>query len=101
MYGTIATFRVKQGKEQALKELMRTATTEVPGVIFECVFKSDKDPRIFSIVVGFESREAYRKNAESPEQHQRYLQYRELLETEPEWNDGEVVYTDVRAMAAS
>jgi hypothetical protein len=34
-----------------------------------------------------ESREAYRANAESPEQHHRYERYRAVLAAEAEWHD--------------
>ena len=33
-----------------------------------------------------------RANADDPRMHERYLQYRELLEAEPEWHDGEIIY---------
>jgi hypothetical protein len=45
------------------------------------------------LVVGFESKEAYRANAESPEQNARYEQYVQLLDGPPEWNDGEIAYS--------
>jgi quinol monooxygenase YgiN len=91
MYGTIAKFRIKPGKEQALRELSDEHVDAIDGIEFEHVFKMDNDPQVFYIVVGFESKEAYRKNADSPEQHQRYMQYRALLEEDPEWHDGEIV----------
>lgn len=100
MYGTIAKFRVKAGKEQALRELSQRDIEKIPGIVFENVFRMDDDPRNLYIVVGFESKEAYRKNAESPEQHQRYLKYLELLEEEPEWHDGEIIESRTLAAAA-
>ena len=36
--------------------------------------------------------EAYVANADSQEQHERYLQMREWLTADPEWHDGEIVY---------
>jgi len=39
----------------------------------------------------FESKEAYVANAGSPEQHQRYLRMREMLVSDPEWHDGEII----------
>jgi hypothetical protein len=51
------------------------------------------DPQAFMLVVGFESEEAYRKNAESPEQHARYEKYRALLDADPEWYDGEIAFS--------
>jgi hypothetical protein len=35
-------------------------------------------------------------NADSPEQHQRYLAFREILESDPEWQDGEIVEMGLR-----
>jgi hypothetical protein len=43
-------------------------------------------------VVGPESKEADRANAESPEQHARYEEYRALLDADPEWHDGEIIF---------
>jgi quinol monooxygenase YgiN len=95
MYGTVAKFHIKAGKEQALRELMDEHSDTIDGIAFEHVFRMDADPQVLYVVVGFESKEAYRKNAESPEMHQRYLQYRELLDAEPEWHDGEVVDSSI------
>ena len=36
----------------------------------------------------------YRANADSPEQDARYQKLRALLEDDPEWNDGEIVYSE-------
>jgi quinol monooxygenase YgiN len=91
MYGTVAKFRIKPGKEQALRELTDAHVDSIDGIAFEHVYRMDDDPQVLYIVVGFESKEAYRTNAESPEMHQRYLQYRELLEADPEWHDGEII----------
>lgn len=93
MYGTIAKFRVKAGKEQELRKLTESDVEQIPGIVFENVYRMDDDPQNLYIVVGFESKEAYRKNAESPDQHQRYLKYRELLEEDPEWHDGEIIHS--------
>jgi hypothetical protein len=41
--------------------------------------------------VAFESKEAYQKNAASPEQNARYEEYRALLDADPEWHDGEII----------
>jgi len=93
MYGTVARFRVRPGMEDRLQELEREQGPAVPGMVFQHVYQMDTDPRELYLVVAFESREAYRANATSPEQNERYQQYRELLETEPEWHDGEIVFS--------
>ena len=91
MYGTIARLRLKPGMDERLRELLGELRPQVPGLIFDHLYRLDTDPNEHYLVVAFESREAYRANAASPEQHARYERYRQLLETDPEWHDGEIV----------
>jgi quinol monooxygenase YgiN len=91
MYGTIARLRVKPGKEEELLTFGRDEEVQIPGVVFQYVYRMDADPNEFYLVVGFESREAYEANAASPEQHARFKQYRAWLDADPEWHDGEIV----------
>ena len=94
MYGTVARMRVKPGSEQKLLELGRRADMRsIPGLVAEAVYRLDGRPDEYMLVVAFESKEAYLANASSPEQHRRYLEYRELLAADPEWNDGKIVDT--------
>jgi quinol monooxygenase YgiN len=93
MYGTIAKLRIKPGMEAELEHLSREANAEIPGFNFQHVYRLDDDPQELYLAVGFASKEAYRANAESPEQHTRYEAYRALLDAEPEWHDGEIVFT--------
>jgi quinol monooxygenase YgiN len=93
MYGTIARMRMKDGARDDLLALgERFRDLKVPGHVGEWIYQLDTDPNEFIMAVLFESRDAYRANAESPEQHQRYQQIRALLERDPEWSDGEVIY---------
>jgi quinol monooxygenase YgiN len=91
MYGTVARLRVKPGQEAALRRLGQETTGQIPGVVFHHVYRMDADPQELMLVVGFTSEQAYRANAASPEQHQRYEQYRALLDADPEWHDGEII----------
>jgi antibiotic biosynthesis monooxygenase (ABM) superfamily enzyme len=92
MYGTIARLRVKEGAEADLQRLNEEfKTLNVPGYIGEYVYRMDADPRECYLVVLFADRESYRKNAESADQNQRYEQFRALLESDPEWHDGEII----------
>ncbi len=96
MYGTVARLHVGEGKEAALLALMERvgnpARTEAPaGQVFDIVLRSDSDSREFFLAAGFASREAYRANAESPEQHRIYEELRPLLDSDPEWHDGEII----------
>ena len=93
MYGTVARMRIKPGNEQELLKFAESAADAVPGVVSQTLYRLDNASNEYILVVGFEDRESYVANANSPEQHQRYLGYRELLESDPEWNDGEVIYS--------
>jgi hypothetical protein len=86
--------RVKPGAEAKLIELGRSADTRsIPGLVAQAVYRLDGRPDEYILAVAFEGKEAYRANADSPEQHRRYLEYRELLAADPEWSDGEIVDT--------
>ncbi len=74
MYGTIARFRMKPGMEQQLEEFSRQEVPQIPGFVFQHVYRMDADSNEYYLVVAFESREAYQANATSSEQHERYRQ---------------------------
>lgn len=90
MYGTVARTRVKlENREQLRKVTAAQGYDEVPGFVTSySLFESDSEATwIFAI---FADRAAYERNADDPAQHERYLEYRALLEDEPEWHDGEI-----------
>jgi antibiotic biosynthesis monooxygenase (ABM) superfamily enzyme len=92
MYGTVARLRIKPGMEQQLLEFDRKEqAVKIPGYTGAYIYRMDADPSVFYLAVVFESKEAYIANARSPEQDARYQEMRALLESDPEWNDGEVV----------
>ena len=93
MYGTIARFRVKPGMDEQMEAFSRQEVPQIHGFVFQHVYRMDADPNEYYLVVAFESREAYQANATSPEQHERYRQYSELLDAEPEWHDGEIMFS--------
>lgn len=94
MYGTVARLQLKPGVEGEMFKLSREfEAADGPGYIGEYVYRMDADPSVYYLAVLFESKEAYFANANSPEQHARYVQLRELMAADPEWHDGEVVYT--------
>jgi quinol monooxygenase YgiN len=95
MYGTVARFRVKPGMEQKLQETM-TGDENIAGYVGAIVYRMDNNPNEMYLAVVFDSKEAYVKNADSPEQDARYREFREMLEADPEWHDGEVVYSKMR-----
>jgi quinol monooxygenase YgiN len=92
MYGTVAHARIKAGVEDRLMAMMREySTLRVPGYHATYVYRMDSDPREIYMAVVFDSKEAYDRNAESPEQDKRFREMLELLEGAPEWHDGEIV----------
>ena len=99
MYGTVARIRMKPGTEAQLREIESESASEIPGFVFQHTFRMDDDPNEYFMVVGFTDKDAYVRNAESPEQHQRYLRYRALLEEEPVWHDGEIAFSIPEQMA--
>ena len=101
MYGTIARMRVQAGKEAELGRVMQDRSREIPGFLFAHVYRMDEDPQTLMLVVAFRDREAYHANARSPEQDAEYQHYRALLEADPEWHDGEIIFSDVAASVAA
>lgn len=95
MYGTVAKMRVKAGAEQQFLQIAETVeSVNVPGAVAVYIYQMDTNSREFYMTVVFESKESYVANANSPEQHQRFLQIMSVLENEPEWHDGAVVYAN-------
>ena len=95
MYGTVAKMRVKAGAEEAfLRVTEEIEGVPVPGIVAVYVYQMDADSRDYYMVVMFESKESYVANANSAEQHERFMQLMTVLESEPEWHDGAVVYAN-------
>ena len=93
MYGTVARVRVKAGMENQFAQVSREiGVGRAPGQIAVIVYQTDNDPRELYMIAMFENREAYHANAASPEQNDRFMRLMAVLETEPEWHDGEVIY---------
>lgn len=95
MYGTIARMRIKQGAEDEFERLSREFESErgpSGGWIATAVYRSNDDPQEVWMAVVFRDRESYESNAASPEQNEMYDQMRDLMESDPEWHDGEVIH---------
>jgi heme-degrading monooxygenase HmoA len=95
MYGTMARVRLKPGQEQALEEIGRSWLEErapqVDGFIADYILAPDGRPDERLMLVVFDSRESYLKNARDPEQDRWYRRMREALTADPQWTDGEIV----------
>ena len=89
MYGTIARFRIKPGaKDDFVKAMNSQGEAIIPGWVADYYFQIDQDPDEFYLVAIFKDKETYMANADSPEQHERYVVFRSFLVDDPEWHDG-------------
>ena len=94
MYGTVARIRVKPGSDDKLRDLMKAyETLSVPGHKSTVLYRMDGNPNEYYLAVVFADKDSYVKNADSPEQDKRYQEMVALLEGEPEWHDGEIIYS--------
>jgi len=92
MYGTVARMQLKPGAEQQMQQLTREyESMNIPGFVATYVYRMDNEPDVYYMAVLFDSKESYWANARSPEQDARFRQMRDLLASDPEWHDGEVV----------
>jgi quinol monooxygenase YgiN len=92
MYGTIAHFRLKPGtREEFIKAMDSFGEAVIPGWVADYYFQMNRDSDEFYLVAVFKDRETYTANADSAEQHQRYLKFRSFLAEDPVWNDGTIV----------
>lgn len=90
MYGTIARIKIDPSKLPELLEVGKHMG-KAPGQVAGYIYRMDADPGEMFLVAVFESKDAYWANAQSPEQHERFVELRALLLEDPEWNDGEIV----------
>ena len=94
MYGTVARLRVRADAEGKLRELMADMErTPAAGFIGSHIYRLDSDPLDLMLAVLFADRETYVRNADSPAQDAQYRKLRALLERDPEWHDGEVIWS--------
>ena len=92
MYGTIAKLKLKEGKLKDFKRHMDIEIRDIPGIEEVYVYQMDEDASDLFLVVVFSSQEAYIKYAESEKSNNQYLKMMKLLEAEPEWHDGDLIF---------
>lgn len=92
MYGTIAHFRIRPGvKDEFINVMDSFGDAVIAGWIADYYFQLEEDSDEFYLVAIFTDKETYLANADSADQHQRYLIFRSYLVDDPEWHDGFVV----------
>jgi quinol monooxygenase YgiN len=96
MYGTIARVCPKPGQESAvaasLEEWDKTQRPIVKGALVGYLFKPDKSPDELVMVAIFADKESYDANAMDPAQDEWYRGFRQHLQADPVWEDGEILY---------
>ena len=94
MYGTVARFKIKPGTFDALMKIADVqASASMNGYVGQYVYRMDDDPDMFYLAVLFKDKQSYVANADSPEQNERFQEMAQYFVGEPEWHDGEVVFS--------
>ncbi len=97
MFGTVARYRIKPGQSDAFMKEMANFESDPPkGWVYTTMFRSAGDENELWMSTVFESEEAYRENAGSPDMDREYRKMLEHLVAEPEWHDGHVIHEAMR-----
>ena len=97
MYGTIATLSIKPENAHALGTLLKEwnageGARDI-GYVGGFMLQTDADSSVIKMMAVFESEERFRANAARPEQDTWYQKVRALLNSDPIWEDGQVIAT--------
>ena len=90
MYGTVGRVKVKPENREKLLGVMRDqGNIAISGFnkAYAMFPENHEDEAV--LVVFFDDKESYWKNANDPEQDKRYREFAQFFESEPEWSDGE------------
>lgn len=94
MYGTVTRMHLKPGSEAQFKAMSdEYRDLKIPGFRQAYIYKMDANPNEIMMAVVFDDKASYHANAASPDQDARFRKMRELLASDPEWHDGEVIAT--------
>jgi heme-degrading monooxygenase HmoA len=98
MYGTIAHMRVRKGQQDQVRQMMQQMEQRpMAGFVASHVYRLDSDPQELMVAVLFADKDSYVRNADDPAQDVEYRKLRDLLERDPEWHDGEVIWSTTAA----
>ena len=90
MYGTVGRVKIKpENREAFMKTLNEQQNVDVPGFKSAYYMFPENREGDAVLVVFFEDKESYWKNANDPAQDARYQEFSKYFESEPEWHDGE------------
>ena len=98
MYGSIFRLKVKDGKEgqvvAQMDEWEKSRRPKIQGYLGSFILMAEKNTDEIMGVAIFTSRTSYFKNAKDSEQDKWYKKLRANLKADPEWNDGEFVWSE-------
>ena len=91
MYGTVAKMRVKAENVDAVRKVMAAQMEGAkPAGYIQSYVLSENDGDTQWLFVMFEDKASYMANADDPAQNERYMEFRALMEADPEWHDGTI-----------
>ena len=90
MYGTVGRVKIKaENRGQFRQTLENQRNANIPGFNRAWLMFPENREDEALMVVFFEDKDSYWKNANDPEQDKRYREFAQYFESEPEWHDGE------------
>jgi len=92
MYGTVAHMKVKPGEVEQLQKVI-VSDERADGEVAIYAYQLDADPNEIVIAVVFKDKKAYFDNADDPKTDEWFQKVRAHLESDPEWNDGEIIFS--------
>ena len=95
MFGSIYRMKPRPGQEANIAAHFRRWERErrpaTGGAVGGYLFRPKSNPAELIGVAVFDSEDSYMKNANDPMQDQWFRDLRQMLEGDPEWNDGDVL----------
>jgi len=90
MYGTVGRVKLKAEKREEFRRTLEgQGNANTPGFHKAWLMFPENREDEALMVVFFEDKDSYWKNANDPEQDKRYREFAQFFESEPEWHDGE------------
>lgn len=92
MYGTVSRYHLKPGSEDALVALSQELRSDPPsGFVGSYTFRLDSGGNEYITAAVWSDRETYVRNSNDERQQRWFQRIADLLDGEPQWNDGEVI----------
>ncbi len=95
MFGSIYRMHPKPGEESNIaahfRRWERDRRPAAGGTVAGYLFRPKARPHELIGFAVFDSESSYRTNAGAPAQDQWYRDLRQMLEADPEWNDGDIL----------